>query len=264
MRVPAADGALMAYFRAFYADLMTTREALESGRTLPGGIVSATSEVQQSIEGAAVEVSAATVAAGLANILEQQALEVARQGGALAAERYQEAQYVMAALADELFLHEIQWAGGAHWAEHLLERRLFGTYDAGQQVFRRAAAILDERGHSDRELAMVYFSALGLRFMGQHRGAANPIELEGLKRSLYRLIFGAAPGLDAADRRVSPAAYAHTLRNGSRRDLPTLGRWLKVGLVVGGVLLLISHLVFSDAVRNLDRELQRPIWSEHR
>jgi hypothetical protein len=69
----------------------------------------------------------------LQTLLEMQALEAGRRGGEYGVLYYKEAQYVMAALADEIFL-TLDWTGRDTWRSDLLETRLFGTYDAGEKV----------------------------------------------------------------------------------------------------------------------------------
>src|SRR5580658_64213 len=77
----------------------------------------------------------------LVSLLERQSLE-AGQGGAFAYEVYREAQYVMAALADEIFLH-LDWEGRSRWT--LLESELFHSHAAGEVFFQRVEDLLRQR-----------------------------------------------------------------------------------------------------------------------
>src|SRR5215471_668302 len=78
----------------------------------------------------------------LLSLLEAQAERASRSGGAFGFEVYREAQYVMAALADEFFLNE-NWRGKQTWP--LLENRLFRSTAAGEVLFKKLDLLLLQR-----------------------------------------------------------------------------------------------------------------------
>ena len=51
-------------------------------------------------------------------------------------DNYLDAQYVMAATADEVFLN-IPWDGRPYWTDNLLESSLFESHVAGERLFRK-------------------------------------------------------------------------------------------------------------------------------
>ena len=93
----------------------------------------------------------------------------ARDAGTYGSEFYREAQYVMAALADEVFL-QLDWEGRNYWLSNLIESQIFQTHISGELFFQRLDRILQERDPALRELAAVYFMALSMGFRGRYRG----------------------------------------------------------------------------------------------
>ena len=102
----------------------------------------------------------------LVSLLEQQALTAGRSVGAYGAELYKEAQYVMAALGDEIFIR-LEWEGREAWRSNLIESRLFGTHAAGEVLFQRIEALLARRDPVWAEAAKVYLMTLSLGFRGK-------------------------------------------------------------------------------------------------
>jgi type VI secretion system protein ImpK len=193
--------------------------------------------------GAAVEeTTAATIWQSLVEQLERQAIAVRRSGGDYAAEVYREAQYLMAALADEVFLH-LDWRGREDWQANLMEQRLFGSHNAGEVVFQRIDRILRRRDPLDGELAKVYLKALGLGFQGRWRGPGAAARIDGYRRQLYAFITNKDPDAPAETKPVFPEAYASTLEVGEGRRLAYLRHWI-VALVV----LVLLWLVVADRI----------------
>lgn len=221
----AASGAsqLAALFEDFYGVLIGRRLAVAEAAFETGG------DPQR---GAA---QAATVWQALLTKLEQQALEVRRTSGDFAAEQYREAQYLMAALADEIFLN-LDWAGRAGWQAQLLESKLFGSHRAGDEVFVRLDRLLQNQDPAFRGLGEIYLAALTLGFQGRFRGRPDAEEALGVYRiRLYRFLAEREPVVFAAKQRLSPGAYGAILSQGVAARLPYGRRiaWLCVaGLVL--------------------------------
>lgn len=193
--------------------------------------------------GAAVEeTSAATIWQSLVALLERQAIAVRRSGGEYAAEVYREAQYLMAALADEVFLH-LAWRGRDDWQSNLLEQRLFGSHNAGDIVFQRIDRILRRRDPLDAELAKLYLKTLGLGFQGRWRGPGAVARIDDYRRQLYAFITNKDPDAPAEAKPLFPEAYASTLDVGEGRRLAYLRHWI-VALVV----FLVLWLVVADRI----------------
>jgi type VI secretion system protein ImpK len=179
----------------------------------------------------------------LLTLLEQQELTVGRRGGTFSAMFYKEAQYVMAALADETFLH-LDWDGKADWQTHLLEARLFDSQSAGEVLFQKIERLLHSGDPVYTDLASVYLTALGLGFQGKFRGSDDGGQLADYRRRLYAFIAHGEPELLHAIQPLFPAAYAHTLGAGKAHRFPTSRRWWV--LLACTVLLLggISHVLW--------------------
>jgi type VI secretion system protein ImpK len=168
----------------------------------------------------------------LLSVLERQALEAGQTGGAFAFEIYREAQYVMAALADEIFLH-FNWDGRANWP--LLENKLFSTHIAGEVIFQRLDRLLQRRDPFYLDLAAVYFMALSLGFQGKFRGSDPGNSLEQYKRQLFAMIYRRNPQLFVTNNSIFPQTYQNTLDRGTGRKLPNQNIWYAL---IAGVLVI--------------------------
>jgi type VI secretion system protein ImpK len=179
----------------------------------------------------------------LLTLLERQAFEAGQTGGAFAYEVYREAQYVMAALADEVFLN-LNWEGKESWP--LLESRLFQTHYAGEMVFERLERLLQRRDPFYLDLAAVYFMALSLEFKGKYRDHDKQGRLQHYRNQLFAMIYRRNPQLFTSSAPLFPQALQHTLDEGSGRRLPDRRVWL---LLTGGVVvawLALSALAWSS------------------
>lgn len=207
-------------------------------------------------EGDSTALNAEKALQHLQSILEIQALEAGRRGGDYGVQYYKEAQYVMAVLADEIFLN-LNWPGRNAWKADLLETRLFGTYNAGDQFFKRLQNLLETGSQVQSELAMVYLLALSLGFKGRHRGVSSTSRLDEYRRQLFHYISKRQPELMDEAMRLCPQAYDHTAREATIRWLPSPTRWY--GLLAASVILyiLVSHFVWSSGTDELRMLLDR-------
>ena len=189
-------------------------------------------------------------------VLERQETDAVRQGGDLALELYKRAQYAMAALADEVFLH-LDWHGREAWRQNLIEAKLFGSHRAGEELFERIEDLLRDRDAGQAELARVYLSVLALGFQGKYRGKPDADhELEVIRRRLYRFIFGRDPRVVRGREALVPQAYASTLER-PRVELPHLKPWIWALALVTIVWIAGSHLIWRNAVREIEPLVDR-------
>ena len=194
---------LLARFRELYEEVVRWKRRLaQENRGLAGG----------GAEPAATATAPVTVVESLLGLLNRQEAEVRRAGGDYAAEMYRRAQYVMAALADEIFLY-LDWPGREAWRSDLLEYRLFRSYRAGEEVFRQISAILRTRDPVDADLAKVMLLALGLGFRGQLRGPAGEPQIAAFRRQLYTFITHREAGSPHPPHSLLPEAYASTIES---------------------------------------------------
>ena len=178
----------------------------------------------------------------LFSLLEQQTHEARRYGGEYGVRYYKDAQYVMAALGDEIFLL-LKWEGQESWKLNLLEFRLFGTHTAGDLFFQKLDTLLKERDPSMVEIAAVYLLSLSLGFRGKYRDIDDEGQLDYYRNQLFTFIFKKNPDIDSESKRLFAESYDHTLGKGKGERLPYLRSW--IGLIV---LLIILYLIVSHVI----------------
>ncbi|MEM9556804.1 MAG: DotU family type IV/VI secretion system protein [Acidobacteriota bacterium] len=143
-----------------------------------------------------------------------------------------ETRYVMAALADEVFLH-LPWPGARRWNDHLLEAELFGSHRAGEQIFERIDELLATEDASQIPLAHVYLSALAVGFQGRYRGRPDGTDqLASYRRRLHRMLAQREPPILEGDGRLVPQCYTVTSVSGDSTRLPYIGGWVAALVLV--------------------------------
>jgi type VI secretion system protein ImpK len=233
MDLPSTNSSfLLKQFREFYGEVARLRSNLE----FKGDSFAATMIIQRPGD---KEQAAKSVRQQLLSLLERQALQAGQAGGAFAVEVYKEAQYVMAALADEVFLH-MNWDGRDSWA--LLEEQLFKSHVAGEAIFSRLDRILQRRDPFFLDLAAVYFMALSLGFQGKFRGLDNPHRLEEYRQNLFVFIYRRNPKLFSSPGQLFPQGYQNVLDAGRGKKLPDQKIWLALVAAVVVSWLGISHI----------------------
>ncbi len=249
----AEDGFLTVRFHEFYRELLELKnqvtgqgdwlfaaEAGEGGGTASPGTAPPNAVWQR-----------------LLTLLERQALAARGSGGDLAASIYSQAQYLMAALADEIFLH-LDWPGREVWKTQLLEARLFKSHSAGETVFERLDELLANPDPIYLELARLYLASLALGFRGKYRDLeSGELELASYRGRLLLFIHRQEATLLEGRERLFPEAYASTYDRGKSRRLPYLRRWLIAALLLLGLWILGSHAVWWELTRDLEPTVER-------
>jgi type VI secretion system protein ImpK len=261
---------LLAQFRDFYAEVVRwKRLASREGEALPGAVSMSPAVTVLGGPGTRGGASAlmvlpapspaapppsvtpSAVWQALVGLLNRQEAEVRRTGGEYATAIYRRAQYVMAALADEIFLY-LEWPGREAWRTQLLEYKLFQSYNAGEEVFRRIEAVLRTRDPADSELAKIYLMALALGFRGALRGPAAQARIDWYRRELYTFLTNRDPGTARDPHSLFPEAYQSNLETaGSARRLSRARRWLLTGLLLLLLWILTSQWVWNGIVDDL-------------
>jgi type VI secretion system protein ImpK len=243
---PTTESFLVLKFREFYADVIRVRRAVLAEPWSASAKI-----VNEGERRSTRSIAARSVSDRLRQILDRQAVEAGREGGEFGSRVYAEARYVMAALADEIFLH-LDWEGRDAWTSNLLETQLFGTHLAGDKFFDRLDALLRERDDLYRDLATVYLLALSLGFSGRHRGTPDAQKiLMSYRVRLLAFIARDRRSILAEERHLFPQSYAHTLAPATARKLPHVGRWASVLALVCAIYLLVSHLMWKDLTADL-------------
>lgn len=195
---------LVTYFRDFYAEIIRQKQRALLGLRIV--------REDEPLEDVAIQVLVDQIASKLMAILKSQSEEAVRQGGEFALTIYQEAQYAMVALADEIFLN-MDWIGRSFWEQNILESRVYNTHNAGELVFHRMDTFLVSRDRSRSDLAAVYLMVLGLGFKGKFRDEDTG-DLTAYRHQLFAFITHHPPRLYSEQIVIFPDAYRRTLESG--------------------------------------------------
>lgn len=233
---------LLKQFHDFYREIVAQKATIAQRRA-------AAPEAAQTAAGGE-ENLVQTIQHRLVRLLEEQVLASRRHGGEYAVNYYRKAQYVMAALADDVFLH-IAWDGKEYWKANLLEFKFFGSHVAGERFFQQVDALLKERDPAMIEIAAVYLLALSLGFKGKFHGRMDDGDVESYRRQLFALVFQRYPEMDDEQRRLFPDAYSYTLDQGEGRRLPYIRRWMVLIVLIGVLFLAVSHGLWQHHTRDL-------------
>ena len=144
-----------------------------------------------------------------------------------------EAQYVMAATADELFINP-DWDGADDWTARPLEVELFGTRRAGEEIFARIDRLVNGHGPVTTEMAAVYLTALELGFKGQFADADDQPTLDAYEAKL-REVIGRRPPMTGP---LVPECYDSTTLAGPGLRLPGSLMWWSTAVAIVAIFLL--------------------------
>lgn len=193
-------------------------------------------------------------------LLEKQEVTASRVGGDYILETYKEAQFVMAALADETFLNlNIEskgWEGKENWQVNLLEMKIFNSHAAGDIFFEKLDRILRYRDPLNTELAKVFLLALALDFKGKYRDHDEEGKIKFYRNELFHFIHQRDPDILNPDYHFCNQAYEHNMEEATSLKLKNPLLW---GWVFGGAVLLaivLSHFVWGFLVEDLNQVMQ--------
>ena len=243
----AAAGFLLSKFRAFYNEIIRFQHQKNE---FTAGFATAVMAVDN--PDAEPDAEAEGLSKRLSELLELQAAEAKWMGGEVA-QRYPDAQFAMAALADELF-GNTEWSGRASWPKFRLEPKLYRTHGADLEVFKRIDKLLKELPDSTvaRDLARVYLLVLAAGFQGKWRpfGLLRPIA--EYRRRLYEYVHGADPlMLYADDRRIFPDAVTRTVAGQAISRYSGAQRWAAILAFLIVTYTVVAHVAWSRASSDL-------------
>lgn len=174
--------------------------------------------------------------------------------GAFSPEDYDQARFVVCAWVDEAVLSS-SWNQKGSWQREQLQRLLYNTTDAGEEVFERLNAL----GFHQQDVREVFYLCLALGFKGRFIHQGDEFLLEQLKTSNLKFLMGSSVGIPSLDRaELFPEAYpTHSVeiapqKRGFRFSLVTLSA-LAGPLVLIGVLYLIYHFTLNGIADNFFR-----------
>lgn len=148
------------------------------------------------------------------------------------------AVFAMAMLADRALAH-------ARPGDAVVAARLFGANATVQTLFLQADDLIRQGAKADRGLAGVYLAVLALGF-------AEDADAVARRPSLHRILMGER----AETGRASPRAYVPPAGAVPGAVRPSARRWWwALGWTVAAFL-LVSHLLWADAVDSIGRDLR--------
>ena len=171
-------------------------------------------------------------------------------------DNYFEAQYVMAAFADDVFIH-LNWEGKRAWTSNLLETALFQSHVAGEVFFDKLDRLLRDRDPADKSLAAVYLSALSLGFRGKYHGLNDHGKLRRYRQELFAFVFRQPQDLNNDAKIAFPDSYVKNLREEKRKKLTNPRVWLAVLAFVLVTYLAVSHGIWMSMTSRLDKANQQ-------
>jgi type VI secretion system protein ImpK len=251
-------------FRDFYQEIVVYKAIALSGHDIVLSDDMSLSRIQMAAETTPLPTSSDEITLGqsiarkilntLELTLQQQMAYANNYGGEFAARYYKEAQYLMAALADEVFLN-MNWSGRAEWEANLLESKLFGTHTAGSTIFNNLDTYLLERDPSTRDIGAIYLWILGLGFKGKYRNTDDGNALADYRKKLYNFIMLHAPDLLDPDSKLFDQSYHHTLDRGTAVKLPNpkAYNWAFLGIIAS--FLIGSFLIWHHEISPLNKAL---------
>lgn len=246
MREPRGDHDLASAFRQFYAKLSDLGGDIEADPWRFSKRAGDTPEER----GAARQQAVSRVRTHLRSALEEQAAELAYLQATDGGRRLAEAQYVMAALADEVFVN-LEWEGRELWARQLLEAHMFGSHVSGERLFERAEALMNQGEDADWELAFIYLSAISLGFLGKYRGVADDGSLQRLRRRLLAFVTRGRGALGDNGDPLFPETMEYTLESTEELRLPPVRRWATILAVLLVAFVALSHVLWVDVSAGL-------------
>ena len=223
---------LLELFREFYAELSDLKARVLSGRGMAPEQVFY--QLRDSLQRKELDAG--------------RRLEVESEG-----RLFRETLYVMAVLADETFLN-INWAGREAWRGMLLENEFFHTCIAGDELFEKVEAVLQQRDGANIEMGILYLYALSLGFRGRYRDgrAEEPPEIAVYRRKLYVMVSGRRPEL-FEQRELFPGTLVEAVSEAPRNPLPDIRKWLVIAGSVVLVYIMVSHAIWYANTADLFR-----------
>ncbi len=240
------DSRFLKHFQEFYVEVIAQKKEIEA---LPQHS-SMFRPDQEVLSDAATGGIAYPVYDRLLNVLKGQVPDARRHGGEYGVKFYEEAQYVMAALADDIFLHT-DWPGRDEWQSNLLEYELFGTYVAGDRFFEDVERLLRDRDVSYVEMAAVYFMAISLGFRGKFWDKDDDGRLEYYRKQLFAFIFKSKPDILSNKKYLFPESYTHTQTEGAGKRLPYIRRWIGLIALLIIFFVFVSHGIWDHSISDL-------------
>lgn len=213
-------------FGQFYAEVVKLKRQVTATSPAPDGLA------------AAGPLTPDAMRQHLVDVFEAQSISIGKNFAKHEVLVFEEAQYLMVAMADEVFLR-LSWSGRAEWSQRPLEEHIFSTHDAGERIFNRLDDIFDNRATASTELLTVYLTALALGFQGKFAALGQKNEPESYRKRLAAYVHRLDPIAMAPERELCPNASKSTVTGKTRATLPSLmnGIYALIVVFVGWVVI---------------------------
>ena len=195
-------------------------------------------------------------------LFRRNAVQILRAAGK-PTDNYFEAQYVMAAFADDIFIN-LDWEGKRAWTSNLLETTLFRSHVAGEMFFEKLDRLLRDRDPADRSLAAVYLNALSLGFRGKYYGVNDHGKLRRYRHELFAFIFRQPADLLNESKVAFPDSYVSNVKKEKSRKLMNPRVWVALLGVVLVVYLAVSHGLWMKLTARIEKANQQIVELEKR
>ena len=256
MSFRASESAVVHGFQAFYYELLRQKEKALSMFFAPTeSFASTKSEQTDATANNEVEGHVVVIQKKLLAIIENVTNTI--QAKSRINPRFiGDAKYIMASLADEIFLN-LQWEGAKFWRYTLLEKQLFQTEIAGDKFFTMLDEIVTD--FSNEEMAFLYLMALSLGFKGRYRDIENSEEHIGwYKDRLYSILNTKSARLYFPGRsHMIESCYDYTYIENDNSQLPDYRFWTYCVLGVVFAYILISYFVWADITDDIGEILSK-------
>ncbi len=136
--------------------------------------------------------------------------------------KVREVVYIMASLADEVFLN-ISWEGKDYWENNMLEKHFFGTQIAGEKIFSNIQELVSKDNIENLIIAEIYMKTLLLDFEGKYRGLNDAShEINNYRRQLLTFVEKYDKSITMVEHRMFHQEYSKTLPTIHRQFLPDI------------------------------------------
>ena len=185
----------------------------------------------------------------LCKLIDLQNMELMRHGSRSEKNRFEDAKYIKAAVADELLLTQ-DWPGKNYFTDFLIETSLFGTSIAGEKIFEEIDKLIQLPPGREPDIERMYLFAMAIGFEGKYKGYNSEKEINKVLEDLFVHIARREPELGPKnlknnhDRFVSKQAYQHTISNIKPIRIFRLSKQSVIFAICCISLLIISQLLW--------------------
>ncbi|MGK0291352.1 MAG: type VI secretion system protein ImpK [bacterium] len=227
---------LIQYFQEFYQEIILLKEEIRKSPESPQKAHDGKKEPSP---------SAKAIFQKVYFLIENKELRSVYEKEENGQEIYKEVQFVMAALADEIFLlHMDDWGTDHGWRYELLETKLFSTRTAGEEFFKKIDRLIEKEDPKSVGLAAIYLYSLSLGFRGKYWIQGHD-RLKEYRNQLYYFIYKQNPQKSQKQNsgKLVPEAHIEIPETKKEKKFPSIRKWLFLLFV-----LMIFHLIASHGI----------------